>query len=166
MNTVKGPEIFVEALSKARTDLHGVMIGDGPEANATIDRALRLGVRERLHLVGMVPDASRYLAAFDGLALTSRMEGTPMILLETMWAKVPIIATAVGGVPDLLSRREAVLCAANDVSALAAAMTETVEKPELAAERAAAAFVRIAHDASPETWLDKHEALYRRVIAR
>jgi glycosyltransferase involved in cell wall biosynthesis len=162
----KGPDFFVEVLSRTDPVVHGVMIGDGPELEASKRRAQQLGIADRMHFCGMVPGASRYLAAFDAVALTSRTEGTPMILLETMWAHIPIVATAVGGVPDVLSAREAALCAPGDVQAIANAISDVVRQPAEAAARAAAANARVASEYAFESWLDKHEALYRRVIGR
>lgn len=162
----KGPDFFVEALSRTDPVVHGVMIGDGPELEASRRRAQQLGMADRMHFCGMVPGASRFLAAFDAVALTSRTEGTPMILLETMWAHIPIVATAVGGVPDVLSAREAALCAPGDVQAIANAISDVVMQPAEAAARAAAANARVASEYAFESWLDKHEALYRRVIGR
>ena len=162
----KGPDVFVEALSRTDPTVHGVMIGDGPELEASKRRAQQLGIADRMHFCGMVPSASRHLAAFDAVALTSRTEGTPMILLETMWARVPIVATAVGGVPDVLSAREAILCESGDVQGIADAVTDIVMRPADAAARAAAANARVASEYAFERWLDKHEALYRRVSGR
>jgi glycosyltransferase involved in cell wall biosynthesis len=162
----KGPDFFVDAIARAAANVHGVMIGDGPELEACRHRARQLGLADRMHFCGMVPGASRYLAAFDAVALTSRTEGTPMILLESMWANIPIVATAVGGVPDVLSAREAALCASGDVQAIADAIDNIVRRPVEAAARAAAANTRVASEYAFESWLDKHEALYRRVIGR
>jgi glycosyltransferase involved in cell wall biosynthesis len=162
----KGPDHFVEALSRAAPAVHGVMIGDGPELEASKRRAQQRGIADRMHFCGMVPGASRYLAAFDAVALTSRTEGTPMILLESMWAQVPIVATAVGGVPDVLSEHEAVLCAPGDVQAIADAFGNILLMQVEARARATAANDRVATEYAFESWLDKHEALYRRVIGR
>jgi glycosyltransferase involved in cell wall biosynthesis len=89
-----------------------------------------------------------------------------MILLETMWAQVPIVATAVGGVPDVLSAREAAMCAPGDVQAIADAFTDILMRPAEAGTRAAAANARVAGEYAFESWLGKHEALYRRVIGQ
>lgn len=157
----KGPDLFVEALARVPDPVHGAIVGDGQELEAAKGRARELGVSHRLHCLGMIAEASRYLRAFDGLALTSRTEGTPMILLESMWAGVPIVATAVGGVPDIVSEQEAVLCAPLDVEMIARAMSSVVQHPAAATLRAEAARGRVARDFAPEAWIGAHEALYR-----
>ena len=109
---------------------------------------------------GNVPGAARMLAAFDMLALSSRTEGTPMVLLEAMAAGVPIVATAVGGVPDILSAGEASLVAPNDPRALAAALDATLADTSLAQSRASAARERVAREFDHATWLDRYEQIY------
>jgi glycosyltransferase involved in cell wall biosynthesis len=162
----KGPDVFVRALATASPELHGVIVGDGPLLAATIALAETLGVRDRLHTLGMVADASRYLRAFDALALTSRTEGTPMILLEAMWAGVPIVATSVGGVPDLLTSNDAILCASENSDALGDAFSHTCENASAASERAASARTRVEVHFNPRTWVDMHLELYERAAGR
>jgi glycosyltransferase involved in cell wall biosynthesis len=162
----KGPELFVEAIAASGAAVHGVMVGDGPLLEASRARAVALGIADRVHFVGLVPRASRYLAAFDALALTSRTEGTPMVLLEAMWAAVPIVTTAVGGVPDILSDQEAFLCPPSNATALGLAIRAVADDPPNAAMMAARARERVARQFGPEEWLAAHEALYRRLIAR
>lgn len=162
----KGPDLFVEAIAATSTAVHGVMVGDGPLLESIKARAAALGAADRMHFVGLVPQASRYLAAFDALALTSRTEGTPMVLLEAMWAGIPIVATAVGGVPDVLSTQEALLCPAGNTAAIAHAVMTVVTTPADASEMAARARTRVADQFGPDEWLAAHETLYRRLIAR
>ena len=159
----KGPDLFVEALAKTDQKIRGVMLGDGPELSALREQARVLDVRERLFFTGMIPDARRYLHAFDVLALTSRTEGTPMVLLEGMSARVPIVAYGVGGVPDLLGDAAAV-CAPGDQYSLVQAIERVIESNSLAQSLANAALQRVSTLFAPEKWINGHIALYDQLI--
>jgi glycosyltransferase involved in cell wall biosynthesis len=157
----KGPDLFVEALACTNNDtLHGVVVGDGPELAACRVTAAALGVSNRLHWVGMVPSASRYLGAFDVLALTSRTEGTPMILLEAMDACVPIAATQVGGVPDLLTTDMAEFADELTAKGIADAIDRIVKSSSRGALKAAAAKAHQRDEYSLPLWLEVHENIY------
>ena len=98
--------------------------------------------------------------AFDVLALSSRTEGTPIVLFEAMAAGVPIVATAVGGVPDVVTPGEALLVPSEDAGALAEAIDAVLAEPGGAAARAVAAAERLAAVYSAAAWLDRYDELY------
>jgi glycosyltransferase involved in cell wall biosynthesis len=160
----KGPDVALQALARIPDqDLHLVVIGDGRQAASLRRLAASLGVAGRVDWAGGVQDAARLFAAFDAFCLSSRTEGTPMVLFEAMAARVPIAATAVGGIPDVLTNTEALLVPSEDPAALAAAIAEIRRAPEAAAARAEAAAGRLARDRGLEPWLDRHEELYHRL---
>jgi glycosyltransferase involved in cell wall biosynthesis len=161
----KGPDLFVRAFADVDSSVHAVMIGDGSELDAVTGLARSLGITDRLHLPGILPDAKRYLKAFDCLVLSSRTEGTPMVLLECMWAGVPMIATAVGGIPDFLSPSEAILCPPDATSCLSAAIRDVFSNVAGAKARALAAFERAARENSIDRWVEQHAHLYATVLA-
>jgi glycosyltransferase involved in cell wall biosynthesis len=160
----KGADVFVEAMAHL-IDLPAVasVMGDGPEAVALQRRATALGLGARVAWHGAVPDAARLFRALDVFVLSSRTEGTPMVLLEAMAAGVPIVAARVGGVPDMLSDAEALLIPPQDPIALARAIRAVLVDRSGARVRAAAAQVRLARDFAPEPWLARYEAVYDRV---
>lgn len=126
MVPVKDHATFVAAaaiLAARRTDVQFVFIGGG-ELEAEVRRALdERGLSARAHLLGWSKQLERIYADLDVLALSSLNEGTPVALIEAMAAGVPVAATAVGGVPDLLdggTRGE--LAPARDPAALAGAI--------------------------------------------
>lgn len=83
-----------------------------------------------------------------------------MVLLEAMAAGTPIVATSVGGVPDVVGPGEARLVPPDDPRALAAAIQERWSDPRAAAERAAAAAARLAREYDIAPWLTRYEQLY------
>lgn len=113
-----------------------VIIGEGPERAALTAAIAAAGLADRVHLLGTVPDAARCLSAFDVLALPSRKEGLPYALLEGVAHGLPIVATAVGDIPDAAQhKKNIVLIPSEDAHALADALTAALcamsaRKPE------------------------------------
>ena len=160
----KGADVLIDALPRLPAGpLLVSVLGDGPEAPALRARARVLGVEERVRWHGLVRDASAVFRAFDVLVLSSRTEGCPMVLLEAMAAGVPIVASRVGGVPDILSPAEASLVPPEDPEALARAVLEVYRDRAGAASRARAAFERLEAEFRPAAWIARYEALYRRI---
>ncbi|HZE74797.1 MAG TPA: glycosyltransferase [Gemmatimonadales bacterium] len=161
----KGPDVLVEALARLPDDrARAAIIGDGPDRAALASRAAALGLADRIHWLGTVPRAARCFAAFDCLALSSRTEGTPIVLLEAMAVRLPIVASAVGGVPDVVSDGEALLVPAEDPGALALALGAVAADPSAAAARAVRAETRLRAERGLEGWLAAYDAVYRRVF--
>jgi glycosyltransferase involved in cell wall biosynthesis len=162
----KGPDVILDALallSDARIALS--IVGEGDARVAAVARAAALGIADRITWHGTVHDAARMFPAFDVFVLSSRTEGTPIALFEAMAAGVPIVASAVGGVPDVVSSGEAVLVNQEDPAALAAAVTETLGNPTAALARARAARQRLEREFAVQPWLERYEALYTSLYA-
>jgi glycosyltransferase involved in cell wall biosynthesis len=170
LSTEKGPDVMLEATTLMRGSKPRVSyLGDGPERMA-LEAQERDGVAkaaldcDQVHFHGTVPDADRLLRAFDVLVLSSRTEGTPMILFEAIRAGVPVVATAVGGVPDVLTSQEAILVPSEDPEALARAIERVLDDPDQARQRARRAERRLRHEFDQEEWLDAYEDLYRTLL--
>jgi glycosyltransferase involved in cell wall biosynthesis len=138
-------------------------LGDGRERRPLATRARHLEVERMVRWHGVVPDAGRLFAAFDVFVLCSRTEGTPMVLFEAMAAGVPIVATRVGGVPDVVSPVEGALVCADDSAALAAEIRAVYRNAAPAQRRARAARARLERDFGVTPWLERYEAIYRHV---
>lgn len=157
----KGADVMVDTVPYLAPGLTAVMVGDGPERAGLEARAAALGVADRIRWLGSVADAGRYFAAFDAFALTSRTEGTPIALFEAMAARVPIVATAVGGVPDVVTANEALLVRSEDPAAAGAALNQLFAVPAETAERAKAAAGRLEGKYGVEAWVRRHDEVYR-----
>lgn len=151
----KGPDLFLKAFAQCNIPARAVMIGEGPESTRleTMVAALPPDVRERISLIGYRSDAGGILAAFDVLAVTSRTEGTPMVLLEAAAAGLPVVTFRVGGIPSLLAPDMAWLVSGGDVDAFAGSLVEALSTPVEAERRAATARTRLADAMSAEKWL-------------
>jgi glycosyltransferase involved in cell wall biosynthesis len=90
------------ALLRHEPDLHVVVAGDGPD-HALLQTAIdRAGLHGRMHLLGERADVANLLARADLFVLPSRFEGLPSAVIEAMAAALPVVATAAGGVPELV----------------------------------------------------------------
>jgi glycosyltransferase involved in cell wall biosynthesis len=125
---VKGFDLLVDALPAlvaAVPETHVVLVGDGPERAALERRAGSYGLAARLHLLGARSDIARCLRATDVLAAPSRNEGMGRALVEAMALGLPVVAAAVGGIPDVIVDGESGrLVPPDDVNALAAALAD------------------------------------------
>ena len=110
-----------------------VIVGDGPERVRLEAAAESLGCKERVIFTGQVADVRPFYALANVFVLPSHSEGSPNVLLEAMAANVPVVATAVGGVPEMVRNNEsALLISPNDPTALAAATSRLLTERELA----------------------------------
>lgn len=157
----KGPDVMVEAMSRlTHPDAVLVFIGDGTDRVALEERVRARGLGDRVRFLGVVPDAGLLVRAFDVLALSSRTEGTPMTILEAMAAETPIIATRVGGVPDVLTEHDALLVAPERPDLLASAIATALTDQDAARARATSALARLHSAYAVEPWLLHYEQLY------
>jgi glycosyltransferase involved in cell wall biosynthesis len=157
----KGPDVLVHAMALlADLPVSAAMVGGGSGLAATRALATRLGADPHITWPGQVADAAALLRAFDLVVLSSRSEGTPIVLFEAMAAGVPVVASRVGGVPDVVGDNEAVLVPAADPAALAAAVRAVLADPGAARTRADAARRRLASAFALDPWLQQYEAVY------
>ncbi len=163
----KGPDLFIDALELLDdTPVTASMIGDGPMLETIRLRVQRLPADVVLRLHGPVPDAAALFSAFDALVISSRSEGTPIVLFEAMATGVPVVAAEVGGIPDVVDDRTAVLVPPGRPRALADALRWVRSERVEIAERARRARARLEEAFSREPWLDRYEELYRTLAGR
>ncbi|OHB19891.1 MAG: hypothetical protein A2854_00360 [Parcubacteria group bacterium RIFCSPHIGHO2_01_FULL_56_18] len=92
----------IEMISFLESDAHLVIVGDGELKEKLLAKAEEAGVSARVHFLGYIPEAARYLRAFDVFLLTSRKEGLPYVLLEAGYGYLPVVASDTAGVRDVI----------------------------------------------------------------
>jgi glycosyltransferase involved in cell wall biosynthesis len=157
---------FVRAVLGAREtapELIGVIAGDGTE-RAVIQAAA--GGTAGIRLLGYRDDVPRLLHAADVLVLASEYEAVPMSILEGMAAGLPVLATRVGGIPDVVAHGESgVLVAPGDTDAMSAALTRLAGAPELRLAMGAAGRERHRERWDAETMIDGYVRVLEQVVA-
>lgn len=164
---VKGCDVFLQSLAQLPDlPIVGSIIGDGPERARLEGLASTLGLDDRVHFHGSRDRAAELFSAFDAWALSSRSEGTPMVLFEAMAAGVPIIAARVGGVGDVVSEAEAFLFPPEDPPALADRIRRAYSGGAGVENRVRAAARRLGAEFGTDGWTGRHMELYRSLVRR
>jgi glycosyltransferase involved in cell wall biosynthesis len=140
-----------------------VMIGDGPlfsEIKAQVDG---LGLTDRIRLLGARSDVPELLAAADIYVSSSIWEGLPMAVLEAMMSGLPVVATAVGDIPHVLTDATGLIVPPGQPEALAEALSCLLSDAELRQSMGAAARRHAFANFSADLWMDRLLALYNEV---
>lgn len=166
---IKHVDVALRALAHAReagVPARLAIVGDG-ECRPALERlTAELGLGGTVSFVGYMQDASPAAAAADVAVLSSNNEGTPVSLIEASAAGVPAVATAVGGVPDVVADGETgLLVRREDEKALAEAIGRLARDPELRARLGANARQHVLERFSSERLVRDIEALYRELLA-
>jgi glycosyltransferase involved in cell wall biosynthesis len=141
------------------------MVGDGPDREQLERRAHELGVMRDTLFLGYQDDVAPYFAAFDAFVLPSANEGTPVTTIEALAAGKPVVATRVGGVPDVVRDGEdGFLVAPGDVDELAERLVALAADPELRTRMGAAGRERVLPRYSVARLVDDVDRLYRSLL--
>jgi glycosyltransferase involved in cell wall biosynthesis len=169
MTEQKGHVHLLDALPAVAArvpDVACVLIGDGPLRGALEARARALGVLERCRFTGARSDVADLVAALELVVLPSRSEGLPFALLEAMALGRPVVATAVGGCPEVVDEgRTGLLVPAGDPAALAGAIWRLLERPEEARAMGARGADRVRAEFTLARMVGGLEALYAAELA-
>lgn len=146
LSTEKGHRFMVSAFQKLCAEspvgaqLFLIIVGDGNEEEPLKQQATQLGIREQIHFAGFQGNCTEWMQMMDCLVQPSLTEGTPNTVLEALCLKLPVIASAVGGVPDLIvDGRNGLLVPPADVDQMTAAMKKMWLSPDLRGQLAAGA---------------------------
>lgn len=164
----KGHAVLLDALAevwKRGLDFTLAVAGDGSLRGALEERARQLGLEKRVHFLGALDDLGPLLAAADAVVLPSRWEGLPLTLLEAMARARPVIASAVGGVPEVVVHGEnGWLVPAGDVAALADALEIFHRKTDRATRLGRAAAELVRSDYHWQAVVEGFEGVYDEVV--
>jgi glycosyltransferase involved in cell wall biosynthesis len=169
LNEIKCQGLLIEALGQIRragVDAHLMLVGDGPMEGALRARAEELGLGAWVHFAGYCAAPERLFHAFDVFALTSRSEGMPLVVLEAAAAGLPVIATRVGGLPDVIDHgRTGMLVEAGDLAALVEGLSDLIANPERARLMGEAGRRRVDSEFTLRAMAQRYEQHYRELLA-
>lgn len=135
LSVEKGPDLFLQTvipLLKKNQNIQAVLLGDGPEYDTLKHEIERHGLSAQISLLGYQENISSWLTELSVLVISSRTEGTPMVLLEAMQAGVPVAAFAVGGIPDVIEHaKDGLLAQALNTQELCNCIEEILQNPSL-----------------------------------
>ena len=159
----KGNDVLLDALSALHSDSPWKLVfaGDGEERERLEAHARAKHLEDRVVFAGFRTDIRSLLAAADLFVIPSLKEGLPMVLLEAMACRCPIVTTNVGAIPDVISdRKTGLLVPPNNAMALSAAIGELLSDPALGRSLSANAYQRYADSHSRNAMGDQYLALY------
>lgn len=164
----KGLSYLIDALPELvarHGDLHLLLVGEGAEREALTRLIAERGLATRVHFAGWRPDVPRILQAADCLVLPSLWEGMPNVVLEAMAAGLPVVATRVEGVDELvLPDQTGFIVSPASSNELAAALERILCDPDRARRMGEAGRGRIASEFNWDVMAERYDALYTRLL--
>lgn len=165
----KGIDLFLRAAAeiwKRHPGTSFAVAGDGPDRAALENLIHDLGLEGTAVLVGRTDNMPAFYSSIDVLVSSSRNEGLPVAMLEAMASGLPLVATAVGAVPQIIENgRSGLLVNAGNIEDLAAAVCKLIDDPSLRAELGKGAQQRVRDEFSAGRMAAEYINLYERVLA-
>lgn len=166
---IKGFDILIKAMAEAKFNCPTwlAITGDGEERNNLEKAAALCGIAERIRFTGALADIRPALSAANMFVLASRNEGMGRVFIEAMAASLPVIGTAVGGVPSLITEgKTGMLVPGENPAALARAMEKATVATEAMKELGTNAAAMVYPEYDETTMIDRLAALYREVLEK
>jgi glycosyltransferase involved in cell wall biosynthesis len=168
LTAVKGHAHFLLAarqLLEDGEDLHFVIVGDGPLLDQLREKAEELGIKDNVMFLGHRDDTYDLLRAMDIFVLPSLHEGIPMVMLEAMALARPVVASRVGGIPEVLTDQvHGLLVSAGNPVELTRACEKFLKNQVLAESCGRAGQMRIEQEFSSEAMGEKVASLYQELV--
>lgn len=168
LEVVKGCDVFLKAAEKLYdqgVDCFFIIAGEGPERESLEHFVVESGLEKNVCFCGFCSEPSKLFSVLDLYILPSRSEGIPLTLLEAMAVGVPVVATRVGGVPEVLTDgKDGILVASEDPDVLEQAIRDVLSNRKETAKRAANARITIDKMFNQKKWIKKIEDLYHEIV--
>lgn len=165
LRNLKGIDVLLDAIARLDQPARLLVAGDGPDAATLEAKVTSLGLGDSIHFAGAQPARDMFAKA-GCVVVPSRKESLPYIVLEGIAAGKTVIATNVGGIPEIFGDTSGDLVPAGDVEALAASLARWQADPGSFAANDKRRLDRVRQHFSIDTMTDAIEAGYRRAIAR
>jgi len=170
LSTEKGYKYLIEAfgiLVRKGLDARLVIMGEGYERPFLENLISKLGLSEKVLMLGYIDEANLYIPLFDVFVISSLTEGLPITLLEAMQSRTPIVGSRVGGIPDLLDEsRAGLLVNPSSPDAIADAVSRIYDDGRLAKALVDRAYERVYTDFGTEGMALGYLKVYERVAGR
>lgn len=155
----------VKALYKLnKSNIHLVFVGEGSTMVAVRNLSERLGLLKKVHFLGYRSDIPRLIKGAVALLLTSRREGLPRCILESMSLEIPVIGTNIRGTRELLADGAGMVYQVGDIEGLRDAMQYIIDNPEAAQEMGRVGRKQVLEKYELSKIIEMHEALYYRAL--
>lgn len=168
---VKGHDILLKAWAAGEIGKHGghlAIAGKGDLRDELSRLARQLGIENEVSFSGHVADIPKFLAAMDGFVMPSRHEGFPLAILEALAAGLPVVASRVGGIPEILSaladKGQCFLVPPENDKELGSAMGQVMAWSELQRNQAVASIKQQAQFFDGKRMIARMDALYRELM--
>lgn len=172
LTPIKNHKLLFDAIRLLKSEVPNfnvrfLVVGDGISRDALKAYVEELGIKDWVHFVGWQADMPKIYADLDLVVLTSLNEGTPLSIIEAMAAGRAVVATAVGGVPNLVEdKKTGMLVNSNEPAQLKDAIKELLQNEELCRTLVAAASARVYEKYSEEQLVHNMENLYRELLVK
>ncbi len=168
LNPQKNFSLFLQiaaAVSAEIPDARFLLAGEGPEEPLLREQASTLGITDRVVFAGYIPDTRLVYSAADILLMPSRFEGLPMTLLEAMAMRLPVVASNLDGIAEVITdTREGFLAEPGHAQAFSSRILQLLRDPSLASRIATSALSKIETNHSVEQMTSAVEAIYDRFL--
>lgn len=164
----KGLTILVQAakqLLSVYPDIHFILAGDGPLKTSLIQQVRSLAIENNFTFTGTVKNISTVYAAIDIFVLPSLTEGLPLSILEAMAFSLPVVASAVGGIPEVIEHGvSGLLVAPGNATELANGIAQMLDNPTKAREMGEKAYHRVSHCFNASKMVEQTANLYYNLL--